>query len=291
MTRSALSESNTPQLLANKVILVTGAGRGLGRAHALYFSELGATVILIDSGVGLDGTQPDPSVVADTARLIRAKRRTVFDYAVDLTDAKALEDTLRDALSQTGQLDGVVHCAGIARPGALQNLSQDDVEAQVAIDLKATIKLAQLCSDHMRVRRAGSLLFCTSPSFAQGVIHQALQQACASSVIGLTRSLAVELARYQIRVNALAATAKTRMTEQLPLFKDGKADTLSVERVAPVSAFLMSDLSTHISGEVIGVAGARVFTFAFRETPGHYFEESSDAATIANEWRSIQALR
>jgi NAD(P)-dependent dehydrogenase (short-subunit alcohol dehydrogenase family) len=277
-------------LLDGKVALVTGAGGGIGRAHALLFAREGASVLVNDVGVDRDGSG---TVASSRAERVVAEIRAAGGVAAASHDSVATQEgasaIVRSALAEFGRVDVLVNNAGILRDKSFLKMDEPMWDSVVAIHLKGTFLCSQ-CFARQIVAQGGRgrIVNTTSVSGLLGNFGQANYSAAKAGIYGLTRTMSIELQKHRIAVNAIAPIAKTRMTEDLPMFQG--IDTLTPEHVAPVALFLASDLCSDRTGHVLAVAGARVYAFKIVETPGRFKELDGGVWTaqeIAGSWEAI----
>lgn len=250
--------------LDGQVALVTGAGRGLGRAHALLLAERGAHVVVNDVGSATDGsgtqTGPAEAVVAEIIAAGGSAQASVHD----ITDPDQARAMVEMAVGHTGRIDAVVHNAGILRDKTLLKLEPDDVEAVLAVHLKAAFWTLIPAVSHMREAGYGRIVLTTSSSGLFGNFGQSNYGAAKTGLVGLMRVLSVEGARNNILVNTVAPSARTRMTEDLlgPL-----ADKLDPAHVASLVAWLCS---THCNrgNQIFSAGGGRYARVFMGLTPG-----------------------
>lgn len=262
------------KLLEGKTILVTGAAGGLGRAHARLFAELGARLYLNDAGCDVEGEgSSEESLVALVQEIQSTGGEAVADTS-DLSEAGATRALVERAVEHFGQLGAAVGSAGIRRDRSLLKMRPEDLEMMWAVHVRSSFELVQAAAEHMsrpvEGRTGGAILLTTAPMAFFGSARQSNLAATSAAVVGLVRSAAVELRRYGVRVNAIAPTARTRQTEDLPLFRGIASDSMSPEHVAQLAAFLVSDGAAEVHGEILGVAGSRLYTFQSRETTGAF---------------------
>lgn len=272
--------------LEGRVIVLTGAARGIGRATAARLSEAGAHLLLVDSGVEPDGGGGGAEPVEALAGALPG---VAIADAGDVSAPGAADRLVRRAIDELGGLHGAVACAGIRRDRPLLHLDDEDLERVLAVHVRARFALARATARALVDRRqAGSIVVMTSPAGFFGAARQSTLAAGAAATAALTRSAAVELRRHGIRVNAIAPTARTRLTESSPLFQGVAEGSMGPHHVAPVVEFLLSDLSAAISGEVIGVAGGRVYTLGGRESSGAFASEGVfSAEELAERWTEV----
>lgn len=283
------AEATSP-LLEGKVALITGAARGIGLEIARTFARQGAGLALCDSGCDREGHNPDPSVIEGAADELRAEGATVWTHTGDVGEEAGAGDFVRGALDHFGSLDILVNNAGIIRDKSLFDLSVDAWDDVIKTHLRGTFLCTQAFARILRTaRRGGTIINMTSTSGMLGNLGQINESAAKAGVYGLTRTASIELQRFGIRVNALAAIAKTRLTEDLPMFEK-VGDTLSAAHIAPAALFLASDLSEDVSGTVLSVAGGRISTFELAESQGRLKEADGGiwtAEQIAENYDSI----
>jgi len=241
-------------ILDGKSVVVTGAGRGIGRAVALQCASEGANVVVADFGVGMHGEDPSREVADAVVAEIRAAGGNALARADSVTDMAAGERIVQSAIDNWGRIDGVVCVAGILRERMLFNMSEDDWDAVIATHLKGTFTVFRAAAAIMRSQQSGSLIGFTSASF-QASVAQANYSAAKGGVVSLVRSAAAGLHRYGVTANAVAPIARTRMMAQVPM---DLPETGEPEDVAPMVAFLLSDRARHITGQIYTVVGGKI---------------------------------
>ena len=277
------------KLLEDRVIIVTGGGRGLGRSQALACAAAGARVLVNDLGCARDGTGADPEVACEVVREIRERGGTAEASTLDVASRGSETTLVEQARSAFGRIDGLVCSAGVDRDGAFMHAEPDEQHALADLHLLAPMRLAQAVARDMHAhKRAGSIVLTTGPEALFGVRNQATTCAAGAGIVGFTRALAIELKRRAVRVNAIAPTARTRLTQALPMFANIRPSSMTPEQVAPLVTFLLSDLAAHVSGEVLGAAGGRFYTLRVAETPGAFLEgDALSAEGVAAAWNDI----
>lgn len=257
--------------LDGKVAIVTGGGRGIGRATALCFAAEGARLLVCDTGASVSGEGVDPDIAASVVREIVAAGGVAISTTESVAETGAAARIVQTALDAFGQLDAVVGSAGIVREAVLLKVDDKDLEALIDLQVRGAFALTRAAARTMvDGGRGGAIVQLTSPAAFFGSVRQSAQCAVGAAIVGMMRSAAVELRKHNIRVNAIAPTAYTRATADLPMFQGIREASMSAEHVAPVAAFLCSDLATDVHGEVFGVAGARVYALRTRETTGAF---------------------
>lgn len=277
-------------LLAGKVALITGAGRGIGLEIARAFAAHGAKLALNDLGCERDGSGANPAVIQAVVEELHGGGATVTGHAGDVSDEASATEFVEGALTALGNIDILVNNAGIIADKNLFDLSVDAWDQVIRTHLRGTFLCTQLVARALRKgRRGGCIINMTSTSGMLGNLGQVNESAAKAGIYGLTRTASIELQKYGVRVNALAAIAKTRLTEDLPMFEK-VGSTMAPAHIAPAALFLASDLSSDISGTVLSVAGGRISTFELAESQGRLKEAENGVWTpeqIAENYDSI----
>ena len=266
-------------ICAARVVIVTGAGRGIGRAHALLFAREGAKVVVNDLGGEVDGSGraagPAQEVV-DEIRAAGGEAVANTDDVADFDGAKRLIDT---ALDSFGGLDVLVNNAGILRDRMLTNMTEDEWDAVVRVHLRGTFAPTRWAAAHWRERvKAGEandarVVNTSSASGLYGNAGQTNYGAAKAGIAAFTVIAAKELARYGVTVNAVAPGARTRMTAPLGFGGDGPGpgefDAFAPENISPLVVWLGSAASREVTGRVFNVAGGRISVAeGWRHGPG-----------------------
>jgi len=279
-------------LLAGKSVVITGAGNGIGRATALLFAREGAKVVVNDLGGTRAGEGAKSAAADEVVEAIRAAGGTAVPSHASAATAEGAGAIVETAVREFGRIDVLVNNAGILRDKTLLKMDLEQWNAVIAVHLTGTFLCTQAAALHMKEQGSGRIINTTSISGMLGNFGQANYSAAKAGIYGLTRTASIELQRYGITVNAVAPVAKTRMTEDLPMFAKIE-DTLSPEHVAPAHLFLASDLSADKTGVVLAVAGARMSVYKVVESSGKYKEGDGGiwtAAEIAEHFEAIAKI-
>ncbi len=249
-----------------RVAIVTGAGGGLGREHALLLASRGARVVVNDVGGSVSGEGGDAGPAQRVVDEIIAAGGEAIADTHSVATPEGGEAIVATALEQFGQLDIVVNNAGILRDKSFQNMGADLLEPVLDVHLKGAFYVTRPAWVHMRERSYGRVINTSSNSGILGNFGQSNYGAAKMGLVGLTRVLAVEGAKYNIKVNAIAPVAKTRMTEEI---LGAMGDKIEPGLVSPVVAFLAHE-DCPVTGEVYSAAGGRVARFFIGLTHGYY---------------------
>jgi len=247
----------------SRIAIVTGAGRGLGRSHALELARLGYRIVVNDTGGGVDGTGADPSVadaVADEVRSTGAEAISNYD---DVSDWDGAQRLVRSAVDQFGGLDVLVNNAGILRDVIFHKMTQEDWDAVVKGHLYGAFNVSRAAAEHFRRQESGAFVHMTSTSGLVGNAGQANYSAAKMGVVGLSKSLAQELSGRAITVNVVApGFVETDMTAGLPPeVRDGMLKQIPLGRfgspddIARSVVFLCSDAAAYVTGQTLVVDG------------------------------------
>ncbi|WP_326808239.1 MULTISPECIES: SDR family oxidoreductase [unclassified Streptomyces] len=267
--------------LAGKVVAVTGAGRGIGRAVALACAAQGAKVVVNDYGVSIEGGTPESEVAGAVVKEILAAGGEAVAVADDISTMDGGQRVVDTALSQYGRLDGAVCVAGILRERMLFNMSEEEWDPVIATHLKGTFTLFRAAAAVMRKQKSGTLIGFTSGNH-QGSVSQANYSAAKGGIISLVRSAALGLHKYGVTANAVAPVARTRMSANVPMELKEIGEP---EDVAPLVVYLLSDRAREqeITGQVYTVAGPKIAVWAQpRELRAAYADGSWTPEQIAD---------
>ncbi|MEZ5737647.1 MAG: SDR family oxidoreductase [Novosphingobium sp.] len=291
--------TTTAGLLEGKAVLITGAGAGIGRAIALAMAEQGASVLVNDHGTDVEGNGSDASLARQVADAIGARGGIAKANHGDVSSRDDAEAMVAEAIEHFGRLDVVINNAGILRDRIFHKMSAEDWDRVVNTHLTGTFQVSRAAAPHFRQQEAGAYIHMTSVSGLIGGLAHANYGAAKLGVVGLSRAIALDMARFNVRSNCIAPTAFTRMfetTPQLardrdPAWIERSANTRG-EQIAPLAIYLASDLSQSISGQVFGARGNEIFLYNQPRPIGWlHRDEGWNPATIqqvmATDWADL----
>ncbi len=255
-------------LLAGKTAIVTGAGNGLGRSHALLLAREGARVLVNDPGCARDGSG-ESDVADEVVARIRADGGDAVASKLAVGAFDAAGQLVQQAVDAFGGVDVLVNNAGILRDRTALKMSEAEWQAVLAVHLSGTFSCLQAAGRVMREQgRGGRIINTTSVAGMQGNFGQSNYAAAKAGIYALTRTAAMELQRYEITVNAISPTAYTRMTADNPGVTESFGARYGPQHASPLVVFLASDDAAHITGQTLGVEGTHIFAYRMMSTVG-----------------------
>lgn len=255
--------------LDGKVAVITGAGGGIGRQHALLFAAEGARVLVNDPGANRDGSGQGDAADSVVQEIVAAGGEAVANKLAVGT-AEAAAEIMQTAMDTFGKLDVLVNNAGILRDRTILKMTTDEWDDVIRVHLTGTFTCLQAAARIMKEQGTGGRIINTSSSSGLlGNFGQANYGAAKAGIYGLTRVAALEFARYDITVNAIAPMAMTRMLESLPgIDAETASEALAPERISPMVAFLATDAASKINGLTFGVEGNEIFAYRMLASHG-----------------------
>ncbi len=254
--------------LQNKVAIVTGAGRGIGREIALLLAKEGAKVVVNDLGGGSDGQGNNSKVADEVVQEIKQLGGEAVASYDSVSHYECATKIVETALSSFGRLDIVVNNAGILRDRMLFKMSEEEWDAVIAVHLKGSFNMTRAAAPYFKEQQSGRFINFTSTSGLIGNVGQANYAAAKLGIVGLTKSTALDMARYNVTANTVAPFAWSRLIGSIPTETDDqkarveKLKQLSPAHIAPLVAFLSSDEAADVSGQIFGVRGKEIMVFS-----------------------------
>jgi NAD(P)-dependent dehydrogenase (short-subunit alcohol dehydrogenase family) len=265
-----------------KVAIITGAGGGLGRQHALLLASRGALLVINDLGGSVDGTGSDKGAAERVVDEIKALGGEAVADTNSVATPEGGAGIVKSAVDAFGKVDIVINNAGILRDKAFHNMTPDLVDPVIDVHLKGAFNVTQAAWGIMREQGYGRVISTSSAAGIFGNFGQANYGAAKMGLVGFTRVLAVEGAKYNIKANAIAPLALTRMTESL---LGGLGDKLDPGLVSPLVAYLVSE-ECDSTGRVYSVGGGRVAEVFIGETQG-FFQSDLSPEALRDNWSTV----
>ena len=261
-----------PDILANKVAIVTGAGRGVGRGVAKLMAAEGAKVVVVDPGVNVDGSGFDQSFAEQVVNEIRQEGGQAVPCLESVATMEGGEKIVQTAIDHYGRLDIVVTCAGILRDRMIFNMTEQEWDDVIAVHLKGTFSVVKNACILFRQQRSGRIITFSSQSGLQGNSGQANYGAAKSGIAGFTKVVARDMGRYGVTANAIAPRATTRMIGAIPdsvaeirarggvqtLDQGNEPETMNPDDIAPFVCYLASDYAAPVNGQTFLVYASEI---------------------------------
>jgi NAD(P)-dependent dehydrogenase (short-subunit alcohol dehydrogenase family) len=266
-----------------RVAIVTGAGGGLGRAHALELAKRGAAIVVNDVGTSLSGDGSSEGPAATVVNEIERAGGAAVANTSSVATIEGGEELVATAIEAFGRIDIVVNNAGILRDKAFHNTGADDVDPVIAVHLAGAFNVTRPAWRHFREQQYGRVVVTSSSAGLWGNFGQASYGAAKMGLVGLIKVLAIEGQRYNIKANAIAPVARTRMTEA---FDNPLKDRLGPEMISPVVAFLAHE-DCPLSGEVLSAGGGRIARVFVGVTRGYLTNEPVTVETVRDHLDEI----
>ncbi|CAB3930416.1 SDR family oxidoreductase [Achromobacter insolitus] len=283
-------------MLEGKVVVVTGAANGIGRAAALALAAQGARVVVNDLNVSLDGTSASQSTAAQVVEDIRATGGEAIANGDSVAEYASAQRIIEAAADTYGRVDAVVNNAGIVRDKMFHKLTPEDFDAVVKVHLYGCFNLSHAAARHFREQGGGSLINMTSNSAVIGNRGQANYCAAKLGIVGLSKAMALDMAAFNVRSNCIAPLAWSRMTETIPAKTEEQARhvekirRMGPETIAPLICYLASDASSYVSGQVFAIRLNEIFLMS-QSRPVRSVHRSDGWTTESIAEHGMAALR
>ena len=256
-----------PKIVAGKVAIVTGAGRGIGRGIALLLAQEGARVVVCDIGASLDGAGADAGPAQTVVNEIEKAGGEAIAATASISDPGNAEKIVAAALDTFGRVDILVNNAGILRDRIFHRMSWSDWSDVINVHLHGSFAMSRACATHFREQNSGSIVHMTSTSGLVGNFGQANYMAAKMGIVGLSRGIALDMARFNVRSNCIAPFAWTRMIDSIPAETEQEKERvarireMTPEKIAPLTVYLASDRAEGITGQIFSVRNNEIYLF------------------------------
>ncbi len=255
-------------MLEGKVVAVTGGGRGVGREIALLCAAHGAAVVVNDPGVSGGGEGGDAGPAQQTVDDIIAAGGRAYANLASVADPAGATTIIEDAVRQFGRIDAVVNNAGILRDTIWHKMSHEDWRAVIDVHLNGSFNVSKTATPYFRDQQSGSFIHFTSTSGLVGNIGQANYSAAKLGIVGLSQSIALDMARAGVRSNCIAPFAWSRMIASIPAetpeqkARVEKFKSMSADKIAPLVVYLASDASAQVTNQIFSVRKNEIVLFS-----------------------------
>jgi NAD(P)-dependent dehydrogenase (short-subunit alcohol dehydrogenase family) len=255
-------------IMDGKVVVVTGAGRGVGRGVALDLARAGAAVVVNDLGVSLAGQGDETPVAEQVAREIRDFGGRAVANGDSVASWEGADRIVEAALDSFGRIDGVVNNAGNLRDSLFHKMTEEEFDAVIAVHLKGSFNVSRAAAPHFKTQNSGAYVHMTSTSGLIGNFGQANYSAAKLGIVGLSKSIALDMQRFGVRSNAVAPFAWTRMIDSIPTNTPEQQKRveglkqLVPEKIAPFVTALLSDAGAGATGQIFGVRNNEIYLFS-----------------------------
>lgn len=255
-------------MLDGKVVVVTGAGGGIGRDIALMAGANGACVVVNDIGAGLDGSGQDDGPAARVVAEIKAAGGEAVASLDSVADAEGAQHIVQTALDAFGRLDGVVNNAGILRDTFFHKMTEEEWDRVVQVHLYGSFHVSRAAAPVFKQQQSGSLVHMTSTSGLIGNLAQANYSAAKLGIVGLSKSIALDMQRFGVRSNCIAPFAWSRMISSIKVdspeqdARVARLQQMTPAKIAPLAVYLLSERATSVSGQIFCVRNNEILLFS-----------------------------
>ncbi|MGI8527411.1 MAG: SDR family oxidoreductase [Pseudolabrys sp.] len=255
-------------IVAGKVAIVTGAGRGIGRGIAMLLAQEGASVLVNDLGAGLDGSGADTGPAQQVVDEIKEAGGNAIASTLNIAEPQSADRIVKAALDAFGRVDILVNNAGILRDRIFHKMSWSDWSDVIAVHLHGSFNMSRAVAGIFREQQSGAYIHMTSTSGLIGNYGQANYMAAKLGIAGLSRGIALDMARFNVRSNCIAPFAWSRMIGSIPTESEqekarvAKLQQMTPEKIAPLVVYLASDRAEGVSGQIFSVRNNEIFLFS-----------------------------
>ena len=253
------------KILDGKVVIVTGAGRGIGRGMAMSMADAGAKVIVNDLGAAADGQGDDSSPAKQVEdEIIAAGGEAAANYN-SVAEWDSAHEIVQTAIDTFGRIDGLVNNAGILRDAIFHKMTEENFDVVLNVHLKGSFNMSRACAPHFRQQESGSIVHMTSTSALIGNLGQANYMSAKLGIVGLSKSIALDMSRYKVRSNCISPFAWSRLFGNVPSDTPEQKARLEIikqmtpEKIAPLAVALLGNAAEDVTGQVFAVRNNEIF--------------------------------
>ncbi len=253
------------KLLDGKVVIVTGAGRGIGRGVAMALADAGAKVVVNDLGASAGGEGDDTSPATEVVEEISAVGGEAVANFNSVAEWDSAHEIVQEAIDRFGRIDGLVNNAGILRDAIFHKMTENNFDIVLKVHLKGSFNMSRACAPHFRQQESGSIVHMTSTSALIGNLGQANYMSAKLGIVGLSKSIALDMARYNVRSNCISPFAWSRLFGNVPTDTPEQKARVEIikqmtpEKIAPLATALLSDAAKDVTGQIFAVRNNEIF--------------------------------
>ncbi|MBK7471951.1 MAG: SDR family oxidoreductase [Betaproteobacteria bacterium] len=284
------------EFVKDKVVIVTGAGGGIGRDFALAFARDGAQVVVNDIGTSVKGDGSDPSLAQKVVDEIAAAGGSAVASSASVADWESAQSIVETAMQAFGRVDAVVNNAGILRDRFFFNMEIEEWRAVIDVHLNGSFYVARAAAPHFRKQQSGSYIHIVSTSGLVGNLGQANYSAAKLGIVALSKSIAMDMAKFNVRSNCISPFAFSRMIGSIPADtpeqkeRVKRLEKMETAKIAPLAVFLASDRAQDVTGQIFAVRANEIFLMSqSRPLRSMHAADGWTPETVAD--RAIAALR